>query len=320
MALFPSYSNFFISGLISPPSSSPSSLRSRDSFDVGPRRGSLPTDSSRLSSAFDDDDASKFYFTLQQRDSNEYRSFLSLDLAESLSLRSHSMKRKPSARRPRRSREPQFSAGMQIPDSPNLLPPPSPAGPRSPGTPRSIPSPKPAPVSTLPNVPPAPPVVMKLAPAPQRKPSVMSHATRASATTSAVSTRYRRRRRDKALACLEGRRPPPPPPFASTDNFMSFSDDEEDEAVPTPEQDFDLSLTDDQLIMLIARLEDGDLRSAPPVPSPPSKPHSRENSSNSSSSAKPRRKSALGLKSFMDFHNDDDSSPWTWPAVVQVAS
>ncbi|KAF7309819.1 hypothetical protein MIND_00353800 [Mycena indigotica] len=320
------YSSFFISGLLSPPSSSPASVNSRDSFDFGSRRGSLPTDSYRMSGAYEDDEASMFYFTLQpRRDSNEYRSFLSLDLAESLSLRSRSMKRKSSSahRLPRSSRDSFLFTDRQIPDSPNLLPPPSPVG-LSP-TSRSIPSAKPVPAAILPDTPSfsrtkVTPHALKTALAPQRKPSVLSNATRASATTSTVSTRYRRKRRDKALDCLEGRRPSPP--FAATENFMSLSDDEEDDeqvqhhsgAVPIMDQDLDTLLSDDQLIRLIARLEDGDLRTAP---SPPSTPHSRESSSHSS---KPRHKSALGLKSFMDFHNEDDTSGWSWRGVVEVAS
>jgi hypothetical protein len=170
---------------------------------------------------------------------------------------------------------------------------------------------------------------------PRRKASVASHATRASATTSTVSTRYRRTRRSKALACLEGRRP-----IVSTGNFMSLSEDEDDEE---DEEDYEfsllsphaeeqdqlsldhLSLTNDQLIMLIARLEDGDLRSAP---SPPrSKSSSRGSSTRTRappvapSSPRRRNKATLGLKSFMDFHNDDqDKSRWSWRSFVEVAT
>lgn len=168
---------------------------------------------------------------------------------------------------------------------------------------------------------------------PRRKASVASHATRASATTSTVSTRYRRTRRSKALACLEGRRP-----IVSTGNFMSLSEDEDDEedddelaVLPSHAEEQDqlsldhMSLTNDQLIMLIARLEDGDLRSAP---SPPrSKSSSRGSSTRTRASpaapSPPRRrnKATLGLKSFMDFHTDDqDKSRWSWRSFVEVAT
>ncbi|KAF7308816.1 hypothetical protein MKEN_01081200 [Mycena kentingensis (nom. inval.)] len=350
----PGYSSFFMSGLLSPPASSDASTHSPDAFDVVPRRGSLPTESSRFESMPDDEDldleeTAMFYFTLQprRRDGTEYRSFLSLDLAESQSMRSASLRRKSSARRAprRRSKEVPFTADLQIPDSPNLLPVHSPVetAPRSPtGTPRSVPSPKLAPMAALP-IPPSPPgqslevpsparapTAVVIQPAPSRtliarKPSTMTQATRASATTSTVSTRYRRKRRDKALACLEGRRPAIHP--APSDNFMSLSDDEDDELPPVPAQlptpadlDFDLSLTDDQLIMLIARLEDGDLRSAP-FPPAYSAESSREHGNGSPNSKKSSPRKAAAFTSFMDFHNDDDrSSRWSWRSIVEVAT
>ena len=81
------YSPFFTSGLLSAGpsrSSSPEPLP-HPQFR---RRGSLPTDSSshmRTSTS----DASAFYCTLQRkRSTKEFRSFLSLDLAESQSMRS----------------------------------------------------------------------------------------------------------------------------------------------------------------------------------------------------------------------------------------
>ncbi|KAJ7115914.1 hypothetical protein C8R44DRAFT_880317 [Mycena epipterygia] len=337
-AMFCEYSEFFRTGLLSPPSSSPASI---DEFDLGPRRGSLPTDSPPSYA----DDASMFYFTLQpRRDKDQFRSFLSLDLAESLSLRSHSMKRSQK----RYSREPPFAVDFQIPDSPSLLPPPSPQATRksSPTTSlRALPSPKPAPVSSLPNVPSTPrspaldvrvsrtpaPVTVHLAPAPgpRRKPSNASQATRASATTSTVSTRYRRTRRSKALACLEGRRPPAPP----SGNFMSLSEDEDEDEDDEEEDEghaseYDLSLSDDQLIMLIARLDDGDLRSAPLPPAPQSaparvtvKPKPTSSRTRASSSGGRRRKTSLVLKSFMDFHNDEDtSSRWSLRSFIEVAT
>ena len=84
MAMFAThspYSPFFTSGLLS----AGSRPHSPD-VPLSPRRGSLPT--SRA------DDVPAFYFTLHHEDA--YRSFLSLDLAESQSMRSASLKRKPS--------------------------------------------------------------------------------------------------------------------------------------------------------------------------------------------------------------------------------
>ncbi|KAJ7765379.1 hypothetical protein DFH07DRAFT_362442 [Mycena maculata] len=324
--MFAEYSQFFTSGLLSPPSSSPTSLRSsQDSFVLGPRRGSLPTDS--ISSTADD--ASMFYFTLQPgRDKDQFRSFLSLDLAESQSLRSYSVRRGPS--------EPPFAVDFQIPDSPCL-----PMGLRksSSGSLRALPSPKPAPASPLPSVPGFPnvprsptievvvsrtPTPLVIHAVPQRKASMASQATRASATTSTVSTRYRRTRRNKALACLEGRRPVVP-----TGNFMRMDEDseEEDEPVSAPamrptsmEEMLDLSLSDDQLIMLIARLDDGDIHSAPASSTPSSKLSSRESSKRSSAQPRRRRKTSVALKSFMDFHNDDDSSRFSWRSFIEIAT
>ncbi|KAJ6493588.1 hypothetical protein C8R47DRAFT_1070115 [Mycena vitilis] len=341
------YPSFILSGLLSPPSSSPSSLHSTDSLeDLGPRRGSLPTDSPPSYYSTPADDASMFYFTLQpRRDKDQFRSFLSLDLAESHSLRSRGTRRRP-ANPHHESREPPFAVDFQIPDSPSLLPPRSPMSLRkSPiDSLRALPSPKPAPVSSLPNVPSQPasprgqllevsvsrtPTPVAIQAAPQRKASVASHATRASATTSTVSTRYRRTRRSKALACLEGRRPVVAVPTLSS-NFISMSEDSDDEDEGddelrplSPEDDLlDETLTDDQLILLIARLDDGDLRSVPP--SSPSYSTSSRGSSTRSASMRPqprRRKTALGLKSFMDFHNqDEDNSRWSWRSFIEVAT
>ena len=83
------YSSFFTSGLLSEgSSSSPSSIE-----DLGPRRGSLPSNTPPSPSSINlhssAHEASAFYFSLQpRRNSFALRSFLSLDLAESQSIRS----------------------------------------------------------------------------------------------------------------------------------------------------------------------------------------------------------------------------------------
>ena len=86
------YSPFFTSGLLSSRAASPDVPLSPT------RRGSLPTDSSSARPRASEH-ASAFYFTLQpQRDEESYRSYLSLDLAESQSMRSASLKRKASSK------------------------------------------------------------------------------------------------------------------------------------------------------------------------------------------------------------------------------
>jgi hypothetical protein len=93
------YSSFFTSGLLFEGfSTAPPSVE-----DLGPRRGSLPNDmpptlcgtSQKIQSP--SDGSSAFYFTLQpRRDTVALRSFLSLDLAESQSIRSASIRRNDS--------------------------------------------------------------------------------------------------------------------------------------------------------------------------------------------------------------------------------
>jgi hypothetical protein len=130
-------------------------------------------------------------------------------------------------------------------------------------------------------------------------------------------------------------------------NFMTLSEDEDDDdddepaafdMLPSPDEDededadlLDPSFTDDQLIMLIARLDDGDLRSAPTPPRSSSYPNTNSSKGSSRASARsssiqpssPRRrnKATLGLKSFMDLHNDErDSSRWSWRSFIEVST
>jgi len=97
------YSPFFTSGLLSTTTSrSPS-----PDISLGPRRGSLPTNAPPRMTTSIADESAAFYFTLQpKRDVIEYRSFLSLDLAESQSMRSASLKRKVSSKANYRSYKP----------------------------------------------------------------------------------------------------------------------------------------------------------------------------------------------------------------------
>ncbi|KJA28110.1 hypothetical protein HYPSUDRAFT_62502 [Hypholoma sublateritium FD-334 SS-4] len=223
------YSPFFTSGLLS----AGSRPHSPD-VPLSPRRGSLPT--SRA------DDVPAFYFTLHNEDA--FRSFLSLDLAESQSMRSASLKRKASTvskpyRFPRISEAP---PPLRMRFSRDSL--------------RTIPSPKPAPSITLPALP-------KVASSPPRLPSIqlspsldislvtrtvppplrLDTTTRRNSvvTTSTVSTRARTSNRSAALARLEGRdRRPNTAPLPKR-NFMSMSDDDDSDSDAAADADDDLS-------------------------------------------------------------------------------
>lgn len=93
------YSPFFTSGLLSESFDSSSSSTTGSQYIDYRRRGSLPdVASGHAASPPKAADQSAFYFTLQpKRDANEFRSFLSLDLAESQSLRSGSEKQRISS-------------------------------------------------------------------------------------------------------------------------------------------------------------------------------------------------------------------------------
>ncbi|KAJ6610233.1 hypothetical protein B0H10DRAFT_438461 [Mycena sp. CBHHK59/15] len=188
------YSPFFTSGLLSPTASSPASSIS----DLSPRRGSLPTDAPPSYASSDEASSSMFYFTLQPcRDKDEFRSFLSLDLAESQSLRSRSLRRRLSKRH---SREPPFAVDFQIPDSPCLLPPPRPSAHASPLRVPCARSPSPSP----PREPPSRASRLSRSPPPSASPS------RARPRPSLCSARTRSCPRRPARP-----RPPPPSPRAT---------------------------------------------------------------------------------------------------------
>jgi hypothetical protein len=101
---FAHYSNLFTSGLLSEEMYPPAYLSHPWAMeDLGPRRGSLPGDVTSIvpipsppPTARTDSMAvsgESFYFTFKKRRNPvDYRSFLSLDLAESQSLRSASLK------------------------------------------------------------------------------------------------------------------------------------------------------------------------------------------------------------------------------------
>ncbi|EDR14647.1 uncharacterized protein LACBIDRAFT_305491 [Laccaria bicolor S238N-H82] len=347
------YSSFFTSGLLS----STTSRSPSPDISISPRRGSLPTNAPLRMTTSVADESAAFYFTLQpKRDVIEYRSFLSLDLAESQSMRSASLKRKASSKANSRSSKPSKPSVSypRIPEEPRLLAPSqNPLRLRlSRDSLRSIPSPKPAPSITLPDVPSQPkrsPTPMSSAP--PRLPSIPTlpslevtlprgspiAITRSIAptdfitlprrvsvmTSSTVSTRVRRINRSAALARLEGRSKSADLPQVkplSPRNFMSMSDDE-DEA----DSDFDLLDSDDEKSQQpnpILEFEDVILPSA--SLSPPKAARSGSSTPSQSSSSRRRKhhkrsttKDWFPLKSFIDLHNDDDS--WSWRSFIEVA-
>ncbi|GLB41767.1 hypothetical protein LshimejAT787_1003670 [Lyophyllum shimeji] len=296
------YSPFFTSGLLSEHTHySPCSSRSPSPApSPGPRRGSLPTDSTSVRTPSSTDGSSAFYFTLQpKRDTSEYRSFLSLDLAESASLRSASLKRKSSCKTRACSRtEKSFTKFAQIPEVHNkqLAPPRTSLRLRlSRDSLRTIPSPKPAPSITLPDLPkhaavPPSPSLSSTAPrlpsiavnsslglslqrASQSTPSLVIARTTAPkdivqlpnrSSISTVSSSVRKVNRSHALARLEGRtnstrRKAMAKPFAR--NFMSMSDDEDDGG---DDSEFE---EDSGKVTLSAILEPEDIVFPPPSPS-----------------------------------------------------
>ncbi|TFK71369.1 hypothetical protein BDN72DRAFT_464323 [Pluteus cervinus] len=314
------YSPFFTSGLLSDQcSSSPSPSRcSSPEFFPGPRRGSLPTDSSaeveEAARAKRADESLAFYQTLQpKRDTSEYRSFLSLDLAESQSLRSVSMRRKTGSMK---SSKPRFDC---IPEHPVPALPTSPLRARfSRDSLRALPSPKPAPSVSLPEPPKMSPTTSQpprlpsiprtptlrmssLEPAPLSPvristPPQSNKRSRHGTLVSTASTTTRGINRSDALARLEGQLSPKrkaKKPKTIRTNFMSMSDDESD--------------MDDLVFVLNEKAEMG-------------LPLSKRLSSTHHSNTRRRPDgSALHLNSFIDFYTDNDQS-WKWRSFIEIVS
>ncbi|KAF8075017.1 hypothetical protein FPV67DRAFT_1475745 [Lyophyllum atratum] len=353
------YSPFFTSGLLSEPTQySPSSSRSASPEPpLGPRRGSLPTDSTSLRTPSSADGSSAFYFTLQpKRDTSEYRSFLSLDLAESNSMRSASLRRKTSSKA--RRTEKSFTTFAPIPEVPKQLAPlhSSLRLRLSRDSLRTIPSPKPAPSITLPDVPKHTLPSSPCPSLPPRLPSITvnsclglsleraSHSapslviSRTTAPTaivklpnrnsmSTVTTSVRKVNRSHALARLEGRtastrRKAMAKPIAR--NFMSMSDDEDDGG-----DDSDIE-RDSGRVTMSAILEPEDV--VFPPPSPPSLlgaksapiggrfPSLSPSQTSSRGRKPPRTKDWFPLKSFIDLQGEDEMSRWSWRSFIEVAS
>ncbi|PBK65828.1 hypothetical protein ARMSODRAFT_1087083 [Armillaria solidipes] len=304
------YSPFFTSGLLSSPASPASPA---DFNELGPRRGSLPTSSSDRSSAY--------HLTLQsKRDVNEFRSFLSLDLAETRSQRS------------KRGSNNHWSEVVAqhppLPDSPTFTS--RSASPRL----RAMPSPKPAPSITLPELPSVPtpspvasssrtlpdsltkplritrpklpsPTSSRLPKSPVVKTPLLSSRVARSISTSTVSTRYRALRRTSALAALEGHRKRTQS-LSTSQNFISLSDDEGDDELS--DDDDESSDSDESFIDVF-----------------PSVPEHSQGSRRS-------RSDWLHLKSFIDLRNEREdstrekdgasltsSNSWGWRSYIEIA-
>ncbi|KIM71421.1 hypothetical protein PILCRDRAFT_754256 [Piloderma croceum F 1598] len=223
------YSSFFTSGLLFEGFSTTHPFAE----DLGPRRGSLPNDmplslcstSQKMQSP--SDVSSAFYFTLQpRRDTIALRSFLSLDLAESQSIRSASLHRNDSTvTKSTSSRKPtplhHTTPLKQI-----------------------IPSPKPMPSTTPPDVPKStfdcPPVLPPIIPSPRLSLGPELHRSSSFTSTTltspslappttcssrSITATERRLGHEDALASLEGR---------AGDDFMDMGDDGDDGQITTP--------------------------------------------------------------------------------------
>ncbi|KAG2011709.1 hypothetical protein CC2G_011797 [Coprinopsis cinerea AmutBmut pab1-1] len=326
------YSPFFTSGLLSAQllaMDTPTSSRAPSpeiQLPLGPRRGSLPTDNLAATSPLSQDESAAFYFTMQpKRDETEFRSFLSLDLAESQSMRSASLKRKASSKGSR-SRSSKANTGLSIPSRiPEVSVPrmPSPARRMRYSRDSPLPSPKPVPSITLPELPkeasdepprlpslvktpslsfsfPAPPPT---SPKKSFLPSLRVSRTRAPKsviqlannnrasvqTTSSVSTRVKKVNRSDALARLEGRVKPSRLSFTPSRNFMSMSDDEEEDQDSDAESlgaKSDYTDLGDDLFYAFFEPEDLVLPASLPSTSPISPSHPIAHRRNSSSPTK----------------------------------
>lgn len=196
---------------------------------------------------------------------------------------------------------------------------------------RNIPSPKPAPSTTLPDVPTVsrprlpplstPPSAFKkraassslLPPTPRvRRPVSMR--------SESISSQDRRKSRMDALACLEGRSRAPnrvPRSSALRNNFMSFSDDEDDKSTPRKSTAPSAIQIEDQ--SAFADVED----EVDAVVAAPVRKRGVSEQAKPTRPAKPARKrrgtleSWFPLKSFIDL-KDDDTSSWNWRSFIEI--
>ncbi|KIJ65108.1 hypothetical protein HYDPIDRAFT_111007 [Hydnomerulius pinastri MD-312] len=350
------YSPLFTLGLLAERCMGSSSSRPMSSSPVD----ATPSVSNVSQKANPSDDASAFYFTLQTgRDTVELRSFLYLDLAEyNRPMAGH--RRKPSTMSKSTSwtctTDVHSNYDLSRSEKPMIITP----APPVPSVPtlrrsskeslRNIPSPKPAPSATLPDLPvtsdsrsptsstfPSPiqsefpslhrasrsaPVVFSSL----LSPTAFSRRT-SSLRSESISSNDRRKSRMDALACLEGRSRAANriPRSGLRRNFMSLSDDEDDESSrgsKTPSEpsvtpriqveDFgslgDVEDEADAIIPALSRKPDFIKLSKPPRPS--QKPATRKRRSTIDTWFPP-------FRSFIDL-KDDDTSSWNWRSFIEI--
>ncbi|KIK94639.1 hypothetical protein PAXRUDRAFT_33411 [Paxillus rubicundulus Ve08.2h10] len=348
--IHPSYSPLFTLGLLAErcTSSSSSNPASSSPLDATASASNL----SQKSPA--SDDASAFYFTLQtsNRDTLELRSFLYLDLAEyNKPVAGH--RRKPSIM----SKSTSWTATTDLHSTHDLsrhakhmimtAVPPIPFVPvrrrSSKESLRNIPSPKPAPSTMLPDLPnasnsrhpsatlpspvntefssrtmasrPAPSI-----PRPMLSPTAFSGKP-SSLRSESVSSHVRRKSRMHALACLEGRSRASNriPRAGSRANFMSFSDDEDDNCTPKSkaptkasrvpqihvEDMSGLADVEDEADAIMPALS---RKRGPAKPAKPTRPTRKRRST---------IHTWFPLRSFIDF-KDDDLSAWNWRSFIEI--
>ncbi|KAJ7595088.1 hypothetical protein C8J56DRAFT_928373 [Mycena floridula] len=272
------YSSFFTAGL----------TFTTDESLLATRRGSLPTDS--LSSTRSPDRSSDNHFALHTK------SFLSLDLAESQSSRTASLKAMSNS-----SVDPLTRFSRASRDSL-----------------RSGPSPKPAPSALLPQLPLSnkerrsalPPLSLSQLPSSpplssqnflERRPTTRS--------TTTVSTSHRRTKRTHALARLEGRSNSMLFAVPSAENFMSLSDDE-DEVDDAYDADSAEELLPQFASSIGSSFAFGAANTDSVIIPVSSRPGNKRRSSLVSN--------WFPLSSFMDLKDQEDNS-WAWRSFMQIS-
>ncbi|EKM81871.1 hypothetical protein AGABI1DRAFT_105314 [Agaricus bisporus var. burnettii JB137-S8] len=274
------------------------------------------------------DDQSAIYLDVVFSDDEHYRSFLSLDLAESLSVCSYSVRRTLPRHKFHISKS---SSRDSLRSMPSPKPVPSTTLPPPPGRSTRIAS-----APRLPSLPPLPSLELDLSPRKStsslKQPSARHIATR---QPSIASTRTRLRNRAAALALLEGRQGPQVPslprPSRQLKNFMSMSDDEDDDEsdilpLSDPEDDamdsFDPSYEPEDIVLPVLPPRSSQLSGA--VRSKHSKHGGRKVSRRRTQHKSEKALEWFPLKSFIDFcnENDDDtaSTNWNWRSFIEFAN
>jgi len=292
-----------------------------------------------------------FFFTLDPvRGSVESRSFLSLDLADSsLSTGRHRrMASNVSKSTSWTCVTDMTSSNDTRNDSPILPRMAYMSRRRSHESMRSLPSPKPAPSSQLPKAPPpSGDIVTQLLPiTPSSRqwlsmhaqpsqgevsasrtdtllspaPSVRLYSKALSTRSTSISSADRRKSRSAALACLEGRGKNRACSSLGRD-FMSFSDDEDDDPVASQASSSALAPVPEKTQSLIdPEIEDEEDIISPILTRPASSKPSTLSTGSSQGQRRKRRStldSWIPFKSFIDF-KDDELGSWNWRSFIEI--